>query len=145
MTFNDDVTIVGGSVAVTELALGSDATTVALTARTGAITDGGDVGADVTASELALRAAGGIGSSNALDTAVSTVAASNTGSGNIVIENSVGGLLTIGIVDTLPGVSNSASGGNIEITNASPMDRVQRRRRLRRWEHHLDGQQRRRR
>ena len=67
------------------------------------------------------RAATGIGSNNDIDTAVSTVAASNTSSGNIEIDNRVGGLLTLGMVGGLSGVTNTAPGGTIVITNASPI------------------------
>ncbi|MBL9151358.1 MAG: right-handed parallel beta-helix repeat-containing protein, partial [Verrucomicrobiales bacterium] len=59
--FTDDVTIVGGSVSVTELDAGTDSATV--TARTGAITDGGDSGSDVIAATVFLNAAGTIGAS----------------------------------------------------------------------------------
>jgi len=60
-TFSDNVTIAGGSIAVTELDAGSN--TVALTARTGSVTDGGDAGTDVTGGAVTLNSAGTIGAS----------------------------------------------------------------------------------
>ncbi len=56
-TFNDNITIVGGPIAVTQLNAGANAVT--LTARTGAITDGGDVGTDVTGGAVTLNAISG--------------------------------------------------------------------------------------
>ena len=78
----------------------------------------------VTAGELALRATTGIGSNTPLNTAVSTIAAANAFSGNVQILNSTGGLLTVGEVDGLSGVTNadpSRGGGDIVITNSSPL------------------------
>ncbi|MDA1017307.1 MAG: hypothetical protein O3A00_22975, partial [Planctomycetota bacterium] len=89
-TFNDPVTIVGGSIAVEGLNAGTNAVT--LTARAGAITDGGGT-TDVTASSLAASATTGIGSGDALETAVSNLEASG-GSGGINIANT--GSVTVG-------------------------------------------------
>ena len=58
---------------------------------------------------------------NDLDLAVSLLAIRNTTSGDIVIDNLVGGLLTLGTVDGLAGVTNLAAGGIIDISNASPL------------------------
>lgn len=69
--------------------------------------------ANVTAAAAALRAASGIGTGDDINIAVSTFAASNATSGVIHVANNVGGLLTIGTVDTLVGVTNSG-------TSASP-------------------------
>ena len=68
-----------------------------------------------------MRSVNGIGSGNALETAISTLAARNTTTNNIEIDNSVRGLLTLGTVDGLSGVTNTAPGGTIVITNASPL------------------------
>lgn len=114
-TFSDAVTIVGGSIAVTELNAGSNAVT--LTARGGAITDGGDVGADVTGSSLAASATTGVGTgADAIETEMTNLEASG-GTGGVNIANT--GALTIGGVGALTGVS--ATGGDITITASSPL------------------------
>jgi len=80
--------------------------------------------ANVTGAAAAFRAATGIGAVGAgdIDTAISTLAASNTTAGDIVMENSVGGLLTIGTVDALVGVTNGAAApARVTITNLSPI------------------------
>ena len=107
-----------GNITISSVSTTGDVTA---TSTGGGILDGGDSGTDVTGSSLALRAATGIGSGDALETAISTLAAGNTSSGNIEIDNSVGGLLTLGTVDGLSGVTNTAPGGTIVITNASPL------------------------
>ena len=82
-TFTDNVTIVGGSIDVTELNAGGNGVT--LTARTGAITDGGDVGIDVAAASLVVVSTSGVGTSgNALETAVGSLSADG-GSGGVFI------------------------------------------------------------
>jgi len=58
-TFTDPLVIFGGSMAVTELDAGSNSVT--LTANNAAITDGGDAGVDVVASDLALVTLGVVG------------------------------------------------------------------------------------
>ncbi|MEZ6100077.1 MAG: Calx-beta domain-containing protein [Pirellulaceae bacterium] len=78
--------------------------------------------ANVTGAEVALRAASGIGVADNINTSVSTLAAANTTFGNIDIGNSVGGLLTIGTVDGLSGVTNTAPVGTATVTNASPLN-----------------------
>ena len=78
--------------------------------------------ANITAASASLRAGSGIGSGNALETAISTLAASNTTSGDIEITNNVGGLLTIGTVNGLAGVTNSAAAaGMVVVVNNSPL------------------------
>tara|TARA_R110002072_G_scaffold243821_2_gene403150 strand:- start:147970 stop:171135 length:23166 start_codon:yes stop_codon:yes gene_type:complete len=52
-TFLDDIIIVGGSISVTGLNAGTN--DVALIARTGAITDGGDVGLDISGGAITLQ------------------------------------------------------------------------------------------
>ena len=104
------------------LALLTATADVRLQSVNGAITDGNAAAVNIDAANLALRAATGIGSGNALETQVNQLAASNTTSGAIQIDNSSGGLLTIGTVDTLVGVTNAGAGaGAIVITNASPL------------------------
>ncbi len=89
----------------------------------GAITDTLDTeSANVTAAAAVFRAADGIASGDDINTAVSALAASNSTSGDIHISNDVGGLLTIGTVDGLVGVTNAAPDpGVVLITNASPV------------------------
>ncbi len=95
-----------------------------LTSTAGGVLDAGDTGGrDITANELVIRTAAGAGSANPLETAVSMLAADNTDSGSIQIHNDLGGaLLTIGTVDGVMGITNSASvAGDIIVTNASPL------------------------
>ncbi|QDT42993.1 Extracellular serine protease precursor [Gimesia alba] len=95
-----------------------------LTSTDGGVVDAGDTGGrDITSDELVIRSAGGAGSADSLETAVSLLAALNTDSGSIQIANDLGGaLLTIGTVDGIAGITNSAGvAGDIIITNASPL------------------------
>ncbi|QDT21307.1 LamG-like jellyroll fold domain-containing protein [Gimesia chilikensis] len=95
-----------------------------LTTTDGGIVDAGDAGGrDIIADELVIRSATGAGSANALETAVSLLAAHNTASGNVQIHNDLGGaLLTIGTVDGLAGITHSGSvAGDIFVSNASPL------------------------
>jgi hypothetical protein len=98
---------------------------VALTAAGGAINGNAAVFTNVVARGLAASASDGIGSADALETDVGTLAALNTASGNIDITNSSGGAtLTIGTVGALSGVVNNApaaSGGDITVTNGGPL------------------------
>jgi hypothetical protein len=111
--------IADDSIAVSRVVTTTD---VAVTSAHGAISDSGDTGgADIVANQVALRAAEGIGSGDAIETSVNTLAALNTTSGSIRVENFSGGLLTIGTVDGLTGVVNLDGGGDIEIINHSPM------------------------
>ena len=71
---------------------------------------------------------------SAIDTQIDVIAASNSTTGDIQVSNSVGGLLTIGTVDGLSGITNDddndaddtiadgPNGGVIWVTNASPID-----------------------
>ena len=91
----------------------SIASTVSI-ASAGAVVDGNEQDFDIIAASLALQAMGGIGSGDALETFVATLAASNSGeSGNIQILN--GRVLSIGSVDGVTGLSQLAS-GSIEAT-----------------------------
>jgi autotransporter-associated beta strand protein len=95
-----------------------------LTTTDGGIVDAGDAGGrDIIADELVIRSATGAGSANALETAVSLLAAHNTDSGHVQIHNDLGGaLLTIGTVDGLAGITHSGSvAGDIFVSNASPL------------------------
>jgi hypothetical protein len=95
-----------------------------LTSTDSGVVDAGDTGGrDITAEDLVIRSATGAGSEDALETAVSQLAAVNTDSGSIQIHNSLGGaLLTIGTVDGIAGITNSAGvAGDIIISNASPL------------------------
>jgi filamentous hemagglutinin family protein len=85
----------------------------------GAITESGaDAGADITASSVRLDSATGIGSAgNPLETAVTTLAAQASTSGDVVIANN--GALTVGTVNGLTGVT--ATGGAIDLSASSPL------------------------
>ncbi|HAW28470.1 MAG TPA: hypothetical protein DCY03_10180, partial [Planctomycetaceae bacterium] len=95
-----------------------------LTSTNGGVTDSGDTGGrDITSSQLVIRTATGAGSANSIETAVSLLAGVNTDAGSIQINNNLGGaLLTIGTVDGVAGITNSAdTPGDIIISNASPL------------------------
>jgi hypothetical protein len=148
-----------GDIRLSRLVTSSVDGLISVQSDTGAIIDNGDTGgADIVSRSVALRAATGIGDdgladpalrvaaadlpsatdpkveASAIDTQVEFIAASNTTSGDIQISNSVGGLLTIGTVDGLSGITNGdddasddtvadgPNGGVIWITNASPID-----------------------
>jgi fibronectin-binding autotransporter adhesin len=82
------------------------ATAVSITSSTGAVFDGGDAHVDIVApnGSVVIQAANGIGSPDALETQISTLAFSNTTSGNVQIFNT--GALTIAEVDSLTTSSN---------------------------------------
>jgi filamentous hemagglutinin family protein len=89
-----------------------------LTLRTGgAVIDGNAVGNDITEANLAIISSTGIGSANALETAVTFLAFNNSVSGNVNIDNS--GVLTITSLDGVTTSSNA--GGTTTITTASPL------------------------
>ena len=119
---NDSTLATEGIVVVTADFDGVDG---GLANNSGAITDNlsGDSATDINVKggSAALRATTGIGNGNALETGLAAVAADNSISGNIEIDNHGGGLLTIGTVDGLSGVTNSAAGGTVVISNASPL------------------------
>jgi hypothetical protein len=89
-----------------------------LALRTGAaVVDGNATGTDLTVGKLSLAAATGIGSGDPLETAVSTLAASNATSGSVEISNA--GALAIGTVGGTVGVANT--GGAVVVAAASPL------------------------
>lgn len=102
-----------------------DAETVFLEAADvdGEILDNNGAATDVTAVSLAMLAHSGIGSGDALETTVSTLAADNTEANDILVDN-VGGL-TIGTVGSLAGVDNTdplnTPAGLIAISTTSPI------------------------
>ncbi len=78
-------------------------TGVRLTSTGGAITDAGDSGGvDIDATSLGFDAAMGIGNGNSIETSVTTLAASNSTSGGIEIDNTTGALLTISDFNNTP-------------------------------------------
>ncbi|MDX1968242.1 MAG: hypothetical protein SFV23_13785, partial [Planctomycetaceae bacterium] len=90
------------------------ASTVSLTSTSAGIVDGGDAGgADIAANALVMQTRTGIGAANTLETAVSLLAANNTASGAIQINNNTGGLLTIGQVGDVIGVANAGSTAHV--------------------------------
>jgi hypothetical protein len=126
---------------------------IAVETLTGGLIDSGDLrGADIVSETVRLQAVTGIGGdgsatdmalsenpadlptgvsmadarieASAIDTATHLLSAANSTVGDIRIHNSVGGLLTIGTVDGLSGVTNTDAalgGGTIQITNESPI------------------------
>lgn len=107
----------GGSASLGALQTGASGRATILVG--GAISDNNGSSANITALSASLSATSGVGSSDALETAVSTLAAVNSGSNAISIANSVGGLLTLGTVGGMVGVSNA--GTHITIVNGSPL------------------------
>ena len=92
-TFRSPVRIAGGSITVTGLDAGTNK--VDLIASIGTITDDGVAPADIRAGELSLDSAAGVGgTSNALETAASAIAACAANSGGVFIANT--GNLSIG-------------------------------------------------
>src|SRR5262249_13668779 len=74
---------------------------------------------------LELKAVTGIGDGVALQTNAATLAAFNSGSGDIQIHNISGTLLQIGSIGTIVGVSDTGSGSpNIAITSTSAISVV---------------------
>ena len=114
VTFADNVTIVGGAIAVTGLNAGVN--TVTLTARGAtAITDGdGATTLDVTGSTVTLTADTGIGATgaaNSIEIDATTLSATNASSGGIFIND----LGTGGLAVT----ANAATAGALEILGAT--------------------------
>src|SRR5690606_33531581 len=102
----------------------STSTSVSLVSTNGSIVDGGDSrGANIEAEQLAIYADKGIGSGNALEINVAELAAFNTSSGNIELDNVSGTLLTVTqVVDPVWGafsglVNQGSGGGSIQLTN----------------------------
>ena len=114
-----DGDILLSSVIVTSLA------TVSVTSDSGAIIDNtASEVPNVDAETVAFQAAAGIGTPGAgdIDTASGQLAAANTTSGSIVVDNDIGdGPLFIGTVDSVVGVLNNATGGAIDIDASSTL------------------------
>ena len=111
-----------GNLSLTQ-AITAAAPRVLLTSTAGAIVDANAGSNNITASALGLTAVNGIGSGNSIETAVSTLAATNSTTGNIEVTNVVGSLLTITTVGTIVGITNSAAApaGEVTVTNGSPL------------------------
>lgn len=103
-----------GGAAIAALQTGANGQ-VTITAG-GAITDAGDTHTDITAGSATLAAVGGIGSGDALETAISNLAFNNTGGGSVQISNTGG--LTVASVGAL---STSSNVGNTILTASSPI------------------------
>ncbi|OGA61903.1 MAG: hypothetical protein A3F77_18680 [Betaproteobacteria bacterium RIFCSPLOWO2_12_FULL_67_28] len=88
------------------------ATNVTLNVTNGGIVDTNGTALNITAGNVTLNAADGIGSGKAIDTAISTLTATTGGTGNIEINNT--GNLTV------TSVSNTGT-GNIVLTNAGTL------------------------
>jgi len=103
------------TMAVNEINSGTGTVTLV---SSGPVTDGGDAARDITAATASITADGGIGSGNALDTALSYFSAVNNDVGgsnsNILITNTLAtGLTTNGITNY--------DGGNITVISSSPL------------------------
>ncbi len=111
-----DVNVTLGSIQTTSTTEPS----IEIDAIAGAVIDGGDAATDIVigaGGTLAIRAATGVGSADALDTDMTTteIAVSNSTSGNVQIFNSTatGGddaSLTVGTVDSTVGIVNGEPG-----------------------------------
>ncbi len=112
--FNDNVTLVGGSIA-SNAKLTSAGNAVTLTARTGGITDGNAALANVVASSLTASAVTGID----LDTTITTLTSANvSGTGAIDIRNS--GALTVTNATTNDGaITFAADNGTLTLAAVS--------------------------
>ncbi len=84
----------------------------------GAISDTNAAAANITGGSAALSGVGGIGSGNALETAITNLAFSNTTSGNVELVNT--GALTINSVGALT-TSSSTGTGKIDVHANSPL------------------------
>lgn len=114
----DGAQISAGAAAITVIADGNvsigqlnTSTAVTVTSASGSIVDLGNTHVDIIAASASLNAASGIGSGNALETTVSSLAFNNATSGDVQIVNSQD--LTIAAVGSLT-TSNNA-GGNIDL------------------------------
>ncbi len=106
----------------------STSSQVQLRSLDGAILDGGDsLGADVVAGELAIESAAGTGTFDAIDTQVRRLAATNRAGGGLRIDNRIGDVLTVGVVEELRGIAAGSAespldlDGDLEITNRGPI------------------------
>ena len=111
----------GGDITIAStLTTASGTGEVALRSLQGGIINGaGSSVVNVVSNSLVMSAIHGIGSSaNALQTKVSTLAAQNSGSGSIRIDNLTGQLLTISTLDGVHGIQNLGTGiGDVTISN----------------------------
>ena len=121
-----DVNVTLGSIQTTSTTEPS----IEIDAIAGAVIDGGNADTDIVigaGGTLAIRARTGVGSTNAIDTdmTTTTIAVSNSTSGNIQIDNSTAAfatsLLTVETVDGTVGIVNSGN-GTVNLTNASAIN-----------------------
>ncbi len=109
--FRDFVTIVGGSVSVTELNAGAN--DVSLVARVTNITDGGDGGTDITGGNVKLDSVTGVATAaDFLTTTISSLAARATTSGGVFVTDT--DQLVVTTVDSLAGITTN--NGDITLT-----------------------------
>ncbi|MFM7038288.1 MAG: beta strand repeat-containing protein, partial [Planctomycetaceae bacterium] len=121
---------VSGVIAVTEISSGTPDLGlltisngnrgVILTAVSGALTDANGAALNITAGDLTLIAATGIGGADALETQITTLTADNTATGNIEINEVAGSDLTLLRVRQ----TNAAGSGNIIISTTDALLRV---------------------
>ncbi|MGV2335245.1 MAG UNVERIFIED_CONTAM: hypothetical protein LVR18_14405 [Planctomycetaceae bacterium] len=110
-----------GNISVSSVASTSE---VRITSAQGGILDNGDEHVDLIGGSFALRSLLGIGSTNALETSVSTLAWLNSGAGEVRIEETDG--LTVGPVN---GLTSASSTGAVSLSTGSglvyAMDTIQ--------------------
>ena len=95
---------------------------ISLDAGAGAITnDSVDLAPLLRSMAGELLASAGIGSNNDINSELRVLAVENSQTGEIRISNNSGGLLTLGIVGAIAGVTNNAPGGIVQIRNAGPI------------------------
>ncbi|WP_447979649.1 two-partner secretion domain-containing protein [Candidatus Nitrospira bockiana] len=112
-TFADPVTIAGGSI-VSNGTVSSPGNPVTLAARTGGMTDGNGLAANVVGETLAATVVTGM----ALDTAVNRVTATVTGTGSLSLNNA--GALTVTSANTVNGtLTVKAAAGDLTVMTAT--------------------------
>jgi hypothetical protein len=119
-TVSGNIAIEAGANLFLNQAISASGALVSLRADAGAIADGNGAANNITSGSLVLRAAAGIGSGDAIETAVTTLAATNSTTGNVQIVNDVAGLLILGTVDGVAGIAESG-GGFVLVTNQGPL------------------------
>lgn len=117
-TFLSPVAIAGGSISVTGLNAGTNK--VDLIASLGSITDGGNSVVDITAGELSLDSATGVGTtSDPLDTSATAIASRGAVRGDVVISNTgnlaIGSPTSPGGIFTNNGLVSVATTGSISV------------------------------
>lgn len=91
----------------------------------GGMTDGNGVAVNIVASRAELVATSGIGHGNEIEMQVSTLAARNILTNDIILANQLATTLTLGTVNATSGIRNLAPGGNVVLTTPRGIDVTQ--------------------